>query len=348
MISRSSKGMSEEAFNAQLRAERVGLKGSHGMVMTKPPTGPSKSLEEMLRDQTVAADTVQSVPSSKPAAPATVPVTPRTLLQISVQAIDPNPLAPREVYLPSMIQDRAEALRTQGQHDPIHVIPHPEQADRYIICDGWTRVLACIEHKVLDYLMAEVHQDLTIEQAAWFGYQQNEERQQHCDLDRAKFYEKLIENGQTPADVARRAKISRTQMSFYRAYARLPDDVTDIIRGNPQKFGASAAYQLYKVAEKSVRHAVKLAVKFSEEDHPYSWLVNQAQLLLNPSDHKSPPASKQVRYHNGYYKQRGEVFEVSIAVSADKRAEFANALEALLATVAIEAQLELQQADDEV
>lgn len=343
-MTKPSKSMSEEAFNAQLRAERAAPKASPGMVMTKPPTGPSKSLEEMLRDQAEEVE-LTAVASVQPVQPL---ASERKLLRIHVMAIDANPLAPREVYTPSMIQDRAEALRTQGQHDPIHVIPHPDEAGRYIICDGWTRVLSCIEHKVLDYLLAEVHEDMSLEEAAWFGYQQNEERQQHCDLDRAQFYEKLISAGQTATDISRKAKISKSQMSFYRAYGRLPEDVFDIVRSNPEKFGASAAYQLYKVSEKlGVRQAVKLAIRFSEEDHPYAWLVNQVQRLLNPSDHKSPSPSKQVRYNNGFYKQRGDVFEVSIAVSTDKRADFSKALEALLATVAIETEPEVQQVPDE-
>jgi ParB family chromosome partitioning protein len=261
----------------------------------------------------------------------------RKLFMIDAQLIDPNPLAPREVYTPEMIRDRAEALRTQGQHDPIHVIPNPDSAGRYIIADGWTRVQACLEHKVLDHLLAEIHDDLTLEQSAWFGYQQNEEREQHCDLDRAMFYDKLITAGESASDVARKAGVSRSQMTFYRAFAKLPPDVIEIVRGAPTRFGANAAYQLCKVAEKvGLRHAVRLAVKFLEENHTYAWLVNQAQGLLEPRTHKQPTASKQVRYKNGYYKQRGDSFEVNISVEPSKRAKFATALEQLLATVAEE------------
>lgn len=274
-------------------------------------------------------------------APRAVPLrtngTGRKLMMIDVRLIDPNPLAPREIYTPEMIRDRAEALRTQGQHDPIHVIPRPDQEGRYIIADGWTRVQSCIEHKVLDVLLAEVHHDLTLEESAWFGYQQNEEREQHCDLDRAMFYEKLIAAGESAADVARKASVSRSQMTFYRAFSKLPLDVIEIIRGTPTRFGANAAYQLSKVSDKAgLRQAVRLAVKFAEENHTYAWLVNQTQALLEPKTNKAPTASKQVRYKNGYYKQRGDAFEVNISVEPSKRAKFATALEELLATVAEE------------
>ncbi|MCD2514395.1 ParB/RepB/Spo0J family partition protein [Comamonas endophytica] len=260
----------------------------------------------------------------------------RHLQQISLELIDPNPLAPREVYTPEMILQRAENLRTQGQHDPIHVIPHPDVPGRFIICDGWTRVQACREHKVFASLLAEIHLDLSLEESAWFGYEQNECRQQHCDFDRAMFYEKLIVAGESASDIARRAKLSKTLMSFYRAYARLPEDLLELVRQHPEKFGANAAYQLLKVHEKcGQRRAVSLANKFAAEDQPLRWLSNQAQALLNPSGAKSASPSKQIKYSNGYYKQRGDVFEVSIAVPDHKRLAFATALENLLDTVAV-------------
>lgn len=341
MKPKSSKDLSEDEFNAQLRAERAPK--ARGMVMTKPPTGPNKSLDEMLKEHqdelqppqnTEVIEPPQEIKSPIVSKPGSIE---RTLRQIPVALIDPNPLAPREVYTPQMIKDRAEALRTQGQHDPIHVIPNPGHEGRFIICDGWTRVQACLEHKVLDELLAEIHEDLTIEESAWFGYQQNEERQQQCDLDRALFFEKLIGAGESATEIAKRARISKTQMTFFRAFAKLPADVMDIVKTTPDRFGASSAYQISKVADRvGVRQAVRLAVKFAEERHPYTWLVNQAQLLVNPSEHKTPPPSKQVRFGNGFYKQRGDFFEVSIEVSADKRADFAHALEALLSTVAVE------------
>ena len=287
------------------------------------------------------------VPAAKPALPdasanagekATAPaaVHERHLQQISLDLIDPNPLAPREVYTSEMILQRAENLRTQGQHDPIHVIPNPSVPGRFIICDGWTRVQACREHKVFASLLAEIHLDLSLEESAWFGYEQNECRQQHCDFDRAMFYEKLIVAGESAADIARRAKLSKTLMSFYRAYARLPEDLLELVRQHPDKFGANAAYQLLKVHERcGQRRAVSLANKFAAEDQPLRWLSNQVQALLNPLGSKGTSPSKQIKYSNGYYKQRGDVFEVSIAVPDDKRLAFATALENLLDTVAV-------------
>lgn len=261
----------------------------------------------------------------------------RNLTMIGVHLIDPNPLAPREVYTPEMILSRAEDMRSQGQHDPIHVIPNPNVPGRFVICDGWTRVQACREHKVFDTLLAEIHNELSLQQSAWFGYEQNEGRSQHCDLDRAMFYEKLIAAGESAAEVARRAKLSKTMMSFYRAYSKLPEDVLEIIRQHPHKFGATEAYQLSKLYDKAgIRKAVSLATKYASEDQTQRWLTNQVQALLNPVVHKTKTSSKTIRYANGVYKQRGDVFELVITVSAEQRDAFAQGLEQLLETAAIQ------------
>jgi len=261
----------------------------------------------------------------------------RNLRAIGVHLIDPNPLAPREIYTPQMILERAEDLRSQGQHDPIHVITNPDARGRFIICDGWTRVQACREHKVLESLLAEIHDGLSLRDSAWFGYEQNEGRAQQCDLDRALFYEKLIVAGESAAEIARRAKVSKTMMSFYRAYARLPNDILDIARQYPEKFGATEAYQLHKLFDKcGLRKAVILAEKYAAENQTVRWLTNQVQSFINPVAHKSRTAGKTVRYKNGVYKQRGDSFELAITVDAEHREAFAQGLEKLLDMVAVQ------------
>ena len=326
----ASKAMSEEEFNAQLRSERAQKAAPHGMVMTHPPSGPSRSLQEVLREH--QQDFVAENASDR-AAPEPKEIN-RKYQNIAVSLIDANPLAPREIYTPQMIRERAEALRTQGQHDPIHVIPNPDEPKRFIICDGWTRVQACRDHQVMHELLAEVHEGMSLEESAWFGYQQNEERQQHCDLDRAMFYERLIATGESAAEVSRRAGISKSQMTFYRSYSRLPSEVMDIIRESPDRFGATVAYHLERLCQNAgKRKAVALAARYAEENRPRSWLIAQVQGLIEAPAPRRPSSAKQIRFANGFYKQRDDSFEVNIKVDPAKRDAFAQALEALLATV---------------
>lgn len=256
----------------------------------------------------------------------------KDLRMIQVNLIDPNPLAPREIYTPTMIRDRAESLRHR-QNDPIHVIPG--QAGRYIIADGWTRVLACREHGVLAELLAEVHHGVTVKEAAWLGYEQNESREQHCDYDRAMFYERMIEDGTPVGDVASKAGITRQMLALYRSFPKLPTEIRDLVRANPRKFGPWASNELCKLSDKAgSRRAITLAMQFSEEDRTVRWLVGQVQAILGPRPPKGGRLIRQIRYGNGYLKQRDDKFEVSISVPDDKRDDFAGQIEALLSTVA--------------
>lgn len=259
----------------------------------------------------------------------------RQQIQIPVKLIDPNPLAPREIYTPEMISARAEDLRDQGQHDPIHVIPNPGSPGRYIICDGWTRVQACTTHKVLESLLAQVH-DLSLTESAWFGYEQNEGRSQHTDFDRATFYEKLIAEGLSPKELVQRAKIPFSTLSMYRAYAKLPDEILQLVRENPTKFGSRVAYGLQRMYDTvGLRRSLALATKFAAEDQPVRWLLNQVQAATSTRPRKTAEPMKHLRFANGFYKQRAEEVELKIAVPKNKLDEFSQALEALIGTVAV-------------
>lgn len=289
-------------------------------------------------DDTPAGSAATSVPSGVAAENMSSPSgLNRILKMIPVDLIDSHPLAPREVYTPQVIKERADDLRSQNQHDPIHVIPHPGAEGRYIICDGWTRVQACRDHQVFDELLAEIHPELTLQESAWFGYEQNECRQQHCDLDRAMFYEKLQADGASAQEIARRAQLSNSMMTFYRAYSKLPEEILVIVRQHPFKFSANVAYQLHRLYERcGLSKAVCLAMQFAEADQPVRWLAGQVQSEIQPSSQKKTEKSKHVKYANGFYKQRGDEFDLSIKVPSEKRVAFAEALEKLLDTVSIQ------------
>lgn len=273
------------------------------------------------------------------------------LQKIRLDLIDPNPLSPREVYTSEMIARRAEELRTQGQHDAIHVIPNPDANGRYIICDGWTRVQACRTHEVSDSLLAQVHHKLSLREAAWFGYEQNESRSEHFDLDKAIFYQKMIKDGETAADIARRAGISKTQMTFYGAYEKLPLEVMDIFREHPQKFSSVIAYELAKLYEKlGLEETLTLAQRFVDEKQSHRWLKREVKTLLNPPVEEVAPMTEgtTVRYSNGIYKQQGGLFELKLEVLPEHREAFAKGLQELLQMAAQQVEAEkTEQAEEE-
>ncbi len=266
----------------------------------------------------------------------------RDIREVDVDLIDPNPLAPREVYTNVMIRAMADALTEQGQHDAIHVIPNLDTPGRYIICDGWTRVQACKKHDILGgKLLAEIHHELTVEESAWFGYQQNEGRNQHFDVDRGLFYAKLIEAGQSQTEIARRTNLSKSLMSFYLSYSKLPEPVLDLIRDRPERFGATAAYHLAKffLDNKNLAATLDLAQQFASEGHSVRWLAAQTKLPATHDHELTRPAPKikTVRYGNGKFEIKDDQCKLEINlqnVPPATRSIFTIELEKLIAMVA--------------
>lgn len=282
------------------------------------------------------------LPAFKPytPAPATEPATEpgtvaggRDIRTIPLDAIDENPYAPREVYAPEVLRERADSLRTNGQYEVIHVIPHPHQPQRFMIADGWTRVTACRVHQVGDSLAAQVHHDLTPLQAAWLGYQHNESREQHCDLDRAFFFDKMYSEGLTQAEVAKKTGISQTKLSFYTAFRKLPEETLQIVRLHPARFPAYIAQNLAKVARKvSEDKASSLASIFSTNGQSVNWMIQQCALLLDKGPHSTPAkkVGKTLRYSNGTLRQKGTQFDLRLEVEEAEQEAFSQALEQLL------------------
>lgn len=254
------------------------------------------------------------------------------LAEVSIELIDENPFGPREVYLPEVIGEMANALRDQGQHDPIHIRPNPDAPGRFIICDGWTRVQACLRHKVFETLKAIIHPELDETESGWFGYQQNEERNQHFDYDRARFFQKMIDSGMTSAEVARRAGISEPLMSNYKAFSKLPEPVLTVVRRQPERFSASVVYQLSRtVAEHGERKAASDAIWFA--DNPSKTreaLIAKMKTRDREKSGKPPAPTKHLRFANGSYKWNGERVRVDLRVPEEELDLFEREFDALV------------------
>lgn len=275
----------------------------------------------------------------------------RVYKEIPVALIDQNRFHPRSLYQDDVVAERAEALRVQGQHDPIHVIPHPDAPGRYIICDGWTRVLACVRHKIKESLLAEVHFDLTEKQGAFLGYQQNEERSAHFHYDRAMFFKSLLDDGMRAVDIAESTGTDTTVLSHYSAFWKLPQEIMDVVLANPQKFTVNAVYPIYLTFDATDAHqALKLANRYQKEDRSIAWLKEQKQLIVEHQratrKPRKAPGTK-VNYANGSFKQNGQDFKLSLTVEESKVEDFRKRLEELLEEFAVTSTAPaVQQASD--
>jgi len=315
-----------EAMDLAAKAHQSALTGKTPLPAFKPYTPddaePAKAAESVVSDE-------------------------RDIRKIPLDLIDANPFAPREVYTPQVLRERAESIRTHGQFEVIHVIPHPDKPGRFMIADGWTRVTASREHQVTDALAAQVHHDLTPLQAAWLGYNHNESREQHCDLDRAFFFEKMYAQGATQSEIAKKTGISQSQLSFYTAFRKLPEETLQIVRLNPSRFPAYIAQNLAKVARKvSEDKASSLASIYSSNGQSVHWMINQCAVLLDkkPGTETKKKTGKIFRYSNGTLRQTGAQFELSLQIEEDQQEEFSKALEQLLSRFGQNALIEASDA----
>lgn len=262
---------------------------------------------------------------------------------IRLDLIDENPFAPREIYTPEMLLARATSIRTHGQNDAIHVIPHPDDPDRFMIADGWTRVQACLIHDVCETLRADIHLKLTPKEAAWFGYEQNESREAHCDLDRCMFFQKQLADGATEKEVQDRAGVKKTTFGWMKSFAKLDTEVLDVIRqsDNPAIFSAKIADYIYRIqAHLGVSEAVVFAGKFKTGNFTHAQFIDRVVKRLDTVRKTPTPRStgKTLRYDNGTFRTKGNNVVLNLNLATDVMPQFTAEMEQLLAKYTVKEQ----------
>jgi len=261
-------------------------------------------------------------------------------VELDATLIDQNSHPPRSLYLDDGIRVIADSMRADGQRDAIHVIPNPAKPNRYIIGDGWTRVLATRSYNLNNgVLLAKVHTNLSEEQASWLGYSQNKDRNGATDYDLGVYYQGWNASGMDWEEIATRAGVSKAQMTYYAAFSKLESDVLSLVKATPQRFSANVAYHLSRLqAQAGVSVAANLANKFLTNEQTIKWLkeqVDDALAKLGRQGRKRNDSNTvmfQRRFSVGHYRQRknGQV-EMAIQIPDTSRvAEFNQAIESLL------------------
>ena len=225
------KGVSDDAFLNDLRAAGVHT----GMVMNKPPTGQSKSIEEVLRDQ-----------NSESAAYAPA-VYASLAKEISLSKIVRSPYQVRHVD-DHGIDDLAESIvDTQGLITPIVV---RQLADgRYELIAGHTRFAAC--QRLGNTTIPAVIKDLSDGDAAKALAADNLTRKDLSDFEIYKQIDVLETNGfvKTNSEIARLLGRSRQDVIRYKSYGKLPSQVIDILELQPGLLGANCAKDVVELIE---------------------------------------------------------------------------------------------------
>lgn len=147
-----------------------------------------------------------------------------------VDLLFPHPHNPRGEVDPATVQELADSIREKGILEPLIVVPHPEKSDGHLVVAGHRRraaaILAGLDEVpaiVRDYTPAEQEEVMLAE---------NIQREALSLLQEAKAYQRLIANGSSQMDVARKLGINATRIQSRLVILKLPLSVQRLFDNN--------------------------------------------------------------------------------------------------------------------
>lgn len=249
----AKKGGSEEDFMTLARSQRESEKSAYvGMVMTKPPVGPSKSLDELLAENLPEISSVSKNPVETESKPVpsfllkTEVLDSKTFpLELPVDQIRPSKYQVRSVADPEYIDSLSESIQLSGVISPIVVRP---VSDGYEIIAGHHRFEASrrLGHKQVQVKIVEMNDA----EAAMALASDNFVRRDLNDYERYKHSKMLSENGfcKTKREIASVLGVSSPKITQLNSFDSFPTGAKAILEINPGILGSDAAYKLEAIA----------------------------------------------------------------------------------------------------
>jgi ParB family chromosome partitioning protein len=230
----SKAHQSETAFNATLRDRLLsGSTTQQTMHMTPPPSGDSKSLEDLLRDE--SADAPPSKPAPVLAAVASVPAAAvdesNVVRKIALQDIVDSPYQPRKRYDETRIQLLGETLRARGQDEAIVVRRLASGKHELISGHRRTRAARLIGWSEIDARI----RPLSDREAELATLTSNESNEELSTYERAKAYQEALDRG-FAADqkgVATLFGCSQGRVSQCLSLLQFPTPILDLLEKYP-------------------------------------------------------------------------------------------------------------------
>ena len=150
---------------------------------------------------------------------------PAPLQELPIDAIDEDPLQPRQEFEPGALQELAETIAERGVLQPVSVRNHPNQPARYILNFGARRLRASRLAKktsipaFVDDLATSYDQVI-----------ENEQREGLTPLELALFVERRMAAGDSQAEIARRLGKSPPYVTYATALISAPDWLMTLYR----------------------------------------------------------------------------------------------------------------------
>lgn len=255
----AKKGGSDADFLADMKASKNREEPVHvGMVMTKPPTGPSKSLSEVISENEVSAPTTDDLMELQSTAEildskismATERSADNILESktLPVAKIRASAYQVRSIADPEYIESLMESIVESGVISPIVVRP---VGDVFEIIAGHHRFEACSR---LGYEMVPVSiQLMTDSEAAKALASDNLVRKELCDYERYKHAKMLMDLGfcKTRREAGTVLGVSPSTMTNLMTFDRFPDEAKEYLELHPGILGATQAKDLEVIAIES-------------------------------------------------------------------------------------------------
>jgi len=212
------------------------------MVLHTPPTGKSKSLDQLLETDDAA--------SPAPAAP---PVESRETAAASqggdfgfmlpMARLKHHPWNARIYRSPERVRELATSMAATRQNHPISVVPDPSDPGSFFIVDGETRFKAA---ELLNWRELWALEDNVDARSAIdiyvASFKHTEDTQPISQMDMGVRWSQLVAEKLADQDqLAERLGISQSTVSKMMSYSKFPTKVLDYMRENQERFPYSIA-----------------------------------------------------------------------------------------------------------
>ncbi len=187
----------------------------------------------------------------QPPTPNTTATPGRSLLNLSVEAIEPSPFQPREIFSPEALRELADSIRVAGVMQPI-VVRRRFGTDagssggvgsgevRYELIAGERRWRAA--RLVGLSTVPAVLVQLSDEEAAQWGLIENLQRADLSAIEKARAFQRLVVKfGLTHEQVAQRVGVDRTSVSNHVRLLELEPSVLELLAQGRLSFGHARA-----------------------------------------------------------------------------------------------------------
>lgn len=270
----AKKSTNDEEFLAQLRGSRGAAPHHSGMVMTKPPSQPSKSLEEVLN--AAAAEALNTPETAEvevgPTGSSPAPVS-EGKVEIPLARIQSSPFQVR-FHDDLAVEELMESIKdTQGLITPVVVRPLAD--GQFEAVAGHTRIEAC---RRLGYAtVPAVVRAMDEATAAKALAADNLTRKDLSDYEIHKQLQVLFSREfiRSNSEASRLLGRSRQDVIRYQSYGRLPDMVLRLLETSPSLLGANCAKELADLTDEGHGEVVKEGVRRLMDGE----VKNQASML---------------------------------------------------------------------